>query len=131
MEILILTVSDARLLAARHAEHGNSVRRMMSALREAGCPDAPHRLRALRRIERRFDVDLGALCHRFLHREDPETHALERSVLEYVAHWRCPVPTADAGPEDRALWIDVDRLRALRAWLEETALAPERDAGGR
>ena len=121
MEIISLTPTDVHLLAARHAEHGNSVRRMAGALREARARDALVRLRTLRRVERRFDVDLGALCDRWLRRDRPGTHPIERRVLEYVATWK-----QESGGE-RVLWIVVDRLRAVRHWIAEGELASERE----
>lgn len=125
MEIVALTLSDVRLLAARHAEHGNSVLRMAGALKEARAGDALVRLRTLRNLERRFEVDLGALCDRWSRRDRPGTHPIERTVLDYVARWG--QPTQPSVGDDRVLWVLVDRLRAVREWMTDPQLASEPD----
>lgn len=102
---------DCRLLAARYAEHGNSVRRMAAALAEAESGAGLERLRALRRLERRFRVDLGSLCHRWLHRGDEGVHPLEERVLAWVAEGRL-------GEDGRLqLTVFLDRLRELRDFM--------------
>ena len=88
LEVVTLTRSDCALLAARYGEHGNSHRRMLGALEEAAAAAAFSRACVLRQLEKRVGVDLGMLCYRFEHRADQHTHPIERSVLEYVAHWR-------------------------------------------
>ena len=83
-ELLSLTRSDCGLLAARYAEHANSQRRMLDALEEA-CADAAFaRLCALRQMEKHFQVDLGMLCHHFEHRNDHNTHPIQRAKHEAV-----------------------------------------------
>lgn len=121
MDVICLTSQDCSALAARYSQHGNSHRRMAAAVREAGAGDALERLRALRRLERRFEVDLGALCHRFLHRDDPATHPIERWLLHYIAHESPSSSVDDAGPD---VWVLLDRLREVRQWIEEGSPAP-------
>lgn len=142
MDLVALTLEDYRALVARFGEHGNSHRRMMGALREAGASAALERLRALRRMERRFDVDLGALCWRVEHRDDPATHPIERWVLDYVTRRSRegrarPVPESgrslglpleqESAPHADAthLWVMLDRLREVRAWIDEGRMVPE------
>ena len=111
MEIVRLALSDARLMAARFAEHGNSPRRMRAALEEAGADVAARRVAALRRLERAFNLDLGSLCFRFLRRNEPGTHVIERGVMEYVAELRI-------GPEGEELWVRVDHIRSIRDLMQ-------------
>lgn len=79
-------------------------------------PDAANalaRLRALRRLECHFSIDLGALYHRFQHRDAPGLHPLERSILDSIARWH-----HDA--EGRAeLWVLVDNVRQVRELIDE------------
>jgi hypothetical protein len=121
VHVLCLTPGDRRLLAARFAEHGNSHRRMVVALTAASAGDALARLRALRRLERRFAIDLGSLCHRDARRDDAATHPLERNVLRYVAQRR----RRAGGGED--LLVLVNRVRQVRALIDEDGAraAPE------
>jgi len=121
MEVVQLDEADCRLLAARFEQHGNSHRRMAGALREAGALDLLERLRALRGLERRFAIDLGSLCHRFQHRDAAGTHPIERSVLAYVA-------TERTGPDGRrGLLVMVDRVRSVRALIEQGRLVHDPD----
>ena len=107
MDVIRLTAQDHALLCARFAEHGNSQRRMRDALRDVDAQDALQRLIALRAMERALDVDLGAVCWRWEHRADPETHPLEHSVMGYIAERR---EVADRWE----LWIRLDRVHQLR-----------------
>lgn len=112
MELVRLTGQDHALLCARFAEHGNSQRRMREALAEtAAASDTLARLRALREMERLLDVDLGAVCWRWEHRDDPATHPLERQVMAYVAEARGTGPAWE-------LLVRLDRVRALRELME-------------
>jgi hypothetical protein len=124
VHVLCLAPGDRRLLAARFAEHGNSHRRMVTALVEASAGDALARLRALRRLERRFAIDLGSLCHRDGRRDDAAVHPLERNVLRYVAQRR-PRP---GGGED--LLVLVDRVRQVRALIDEEAPPASPESAG-
>jgi hypothetical protein len=111
MHVVRLTSSDRNLLCARFAEHGNSFRRMLDALCQAGADDAGARLAALRRIERRFDVDLAEICHRHGRRHLADTHPIERLVLDFITEER------HCGP-DPQLWIMPDRVHLVRQLKE-------------
>ncbi|MGQ0813021.1 MAG: hypothetical protein ACT4O1_00965 [Gemmatimonadota bacterium] len=119
LEIIALTRSDTRLLAARFGEHGNSHRRMLSALEEAGANESYTRLAVLRSMEKQLAVDLGMLCHHFEHRNDASTHPFETAVMNYVAQWRIN----KTGGED--LWVRLDRIREVREIVEEGRLVGE------
>ena len=121
MEVLSLTRSDCGLLAARFSEHGNSQRRMLAALEEAGANDAFSRLVILRQMEKRVGVDLGMLCHHFEHRNDAETHPFERQIMNYVAQWRLNAASAEE------LWVILDRIREVRGLVEEGRLVSAPD----
>jgi hypothetical protein len=84
MHVVRLTANDARLLAARFTQHGNSQRRMRAALEEAGAAAGAARLVALRAMERTFGVDLGQVCALYVRRDDSALHPVERSVIEYI-----------------------------------------------
>jgi hypothetical protein len=116
-ELLSLTKSDCGLLAARYAEHGNSQRRMLGALEEAAADDALVRLCALRQMEKHFQVDLGMLCHHFEHRNDKNTHPIQRAVMNYVAQWF----VGANGVEE--LHVRIDRVREVRDIVEDGRLA--------
>jgi hypothetical protein len=118
MEVVRLSLSDASLLAARYAEHNNSHRRMTQALREAGAAPMLERLGALRQLERRFDVDLGLLCHWFERRNHADVHPVERALTAYLT-------SVHDAPQHAEVWILVDRLRELRDLLEESRLVGE------
>jgi len=112
VRVVGLSESDRRLLATRYREHGNSHRRMRDALREAGATVTVDRLDALRQLERRFDIDLGAVCYRFPRRLDPATHPIERFVVDYVTE---PRPEPAGG----GLWVRrPDATRAVSScWI--------------
>lgn len=112
-ELVVLTRNDCGLLAARYGEHANSQRRMLGALEEASADDAFARLCTLRQLEKHFQVDLGMLCHHFEHRNDKNTHPIQRAVMNYVATWT----TNAHGIEE--LRVRIDRVREVRGIVEE------------
>ncbi len=116
-ELLSLTRFDCGLLAARFSEHGNSQRRMLDALEEASADDAFAGLRALRQLEKQLDIDLGMVCHHFEHRNDKNTHPVQRAVMNYVAQWHVQ---ADGVQE---LHVRIDRVREVRDLVEDGRLA--------
>lgn len=103
------------MLAARFAQHGNSHRRMRGALLEAGASDVVERLGVLRRLERRFDLDLGEICFRYDRRLDPRTHPIERMIIAFIT---------EARPGGEEVWVRLDRVRQLRE-LKEGRLVGE------
>jgi hypothetical protein len=107
MNVVCLTPADRRLLQARFTEHGNSFRRMSDALTEVGAGDACARLRALRRVERRFGLDLAEICHRFARRNREGTHPMERMVVEFIAEERWQ----EGEPH---LWVVPERVQQVR-----------------
>jgi hypothetical protein len=115
VDVVCITAADRRMLAARFAEHGNSHRRMTGAFREAGASDLVERLAVLRSVERRFDLDLGEVCHRYERRSDPNLHPIERMIIAYITE------TRRNGEE---LWVLLDRVRQLRE-LKEGRLVAE------
>lgn len=121
MEVLRLTPGDRDLLAARFGEHANSYRRMVGALKEAGAPGPLARLRALRDLERRFEVDLGSICWRLGRVDDPQTHPIERYIVQYVTRQN----TDEHGEEE--LLVLLDNVRQVRE-LMEGRLVGELDA---
>lgn len=114
MEIIRLTLEDCHLLATRFAEYGNSHLRFEEAIAAMDQPDATlARLRALRRRECHFSIDLGTLYHRYQHRDDPGLHPLERSILDSIARWHHDL-------EGQAeLWVLVDYVRLVRELIDE------------
>ncbi|MGH7468495.1 MAG: hypothetical protein ACRENP_11095 [Longimicrobiales bacterium] len=118
MEVVRLSQSDCGLLAARYVEHGNSHRRMSQALREAGAVSTADRLSGLRKLEHRFDIDLGLLCHWYARRNDQDTHPVERTIITYLTR-------AQTTTQQNELWILLDRVRQLRSFLEEGRLVGE------
>ncbi|MEX0891410.1 MAG: hypothetical protein WEB88_04510 [Gemmatimonadota bacterium] len=121
VRVVRLSLTERGLLAARYAEHGNSTRRMRTALREAGAPEVAERLDTLRLVERRFDVDLGEVCHRFARRHRPDTHPIERLVVEYIAR---PADDQDSGD----LLVLLDRLARVRELMDGTLVEASEEA---
>lgn len=119
MDLLRLSAGDVELLVARVRRHDNSHCRMVGALEAADARDRLERLRALRRLEHRFEVDLGSLCERHRRLDAPETHPIERRVLRFVARWRT---RADG---TREFLVLLDRLREVRAFIDEGRLVRE------
>jgi hypothetical protein len=112
VHVVCLAASDRRLLAARFAEHANSHRRMRGALLEAGGHATVDRLDTLRKLERSFRIDLGSVCHRFDRRDLPETHPIERMVVNYIAEIHKPANGAEE------LWVMLDRVDEIRELME-------------
>lgn len=116
-EVLRLGAGDCSLLAARYGEHGNSHRRMVSALEEADAAVPLARLRALRILERRFEIDLGSLCWRRTRLDHPDTHPIERYIVQYVTRLR--------EDEDgvQTLLVLLDNVRQVRELMEGRLVA--------
>jgi hypothetical protein len=111
MNVVRLSSSDCGLLFARFDEHGNSHRRMFDALCDAGASDTGARLLALRRIEKRFDLDLAEICYRYARRNDERTHPIERMVVEFITEER-------HHGDDVQLWVIPERVRQVRELMD-------------
>ena len=116
MDVVRLAAADARLLAARYAQHGNSHRRMRGALEEAGAAAAAARLTVLRSLERSFGVDLGRVCSLHFRRDEPGLHPVERAVIEYIT------ATLATAQGDEVLLL-LDNLRRVRELMEGRLVA--------
>ncbi len=112
MHVVRLSQADRMLLVSRFEEHGNSHRRMRSALEEVAADHVAERLDALRRMERHFGIDLGSVCHRYDRRDDPATHPIERMIMNYIAEHR----DSDCGTPE--LWVLLDRVEEIRELTE-------------
>ena len=117
MDVVALTLADCALLSERYTQHNNSWRRMHASLMEAGAHETADRLRALRKLEGAFDVDLGLLCHWYQSRDEDATHPVARAIIRYIVQ-------AQNGSNDR-VWVVLDRVRELRALTEEGRLVGE------
>lgn len=116
-ELICLSREDCSLLAARYGEHANSQRRFLQALEEAAADDAFARMCTLRQMEKHFAVDLGMLCYHFAHRNDANTHPIQRAVMNYVAEWSIGRNSVEE------LHVRIDRVREVRDIVEDGALA--------
>lgn len=104
-QLVRLTREDRWLLVRRYEFYGNSFAALAKTLvREGEGEETIHRLRALHRIERRYLIDLGFLCHEHRRCRERRPHPLERLVMAYVT-----VPSAN---EDDLI-LDVDRVREV------------------
>lgn len=107
--LIRLTREDRWLLVRRYEFYRNSMAALAKALvREPEGEGALRRLRALRRIERRFGLDLGLVCHKVRRCRERRPHPLERIVIDYV--------TLPAAGDDVVL--DVGRVREVIGLIE-------------
>ncbi len=111
MDVVALTFTDRRLLAARYEQHGNSHLAMRNALVQDGQAETAVLLDALRAVERTFDLDLGLVCHLFEHRGDPDRHPIEKLVIDFITD-------VQSGDADELLWILPDRVRQVRDLMQ-------------
>jgi NAD-dependent DNA ligase len=116
-ELICLSKDDCGLLAARFGEHGNSQRRILEALEEAAAEKEFARMCALRQLEMHFSVDLGMVCYHFMHRNDKNTHPIQRAVMNYVAEWGFDVNAREE------LHVRIDRVKEVRDIVEDGRLA--------
>lgn len=99
-------------MARRYEFHKNSTAALAKALaREGEGEGVLRRLRALRRIERRFALDLGLLCHEIRRCRERRPHPLERMVIRYVT-----LPARDGGDD---VIVDVGRIREVIGLIEK------------
>jgi hypothetical protein len=111
MDVVVLSLTDRHLLAARYAEHGNSHKNMLEALIGAGAEGAAERLAALRAIEKTFDIDLGLVCHLDRNRHETKMHAIEKLVVDFITDLR-------GEPGNELLWILPDRVQQVRELMQ-------------
>jgi hypothetical protein len=109
--VVCLQPPDRGLLRARWVEHDNSHLRMYDALLDAGATDAAARLKALRRVEMRFDLDLAEICHRHSHLNQETTHAIERMVVEFITEERHHA-------DGMQLWVMPERVLQVRELMD-------------
>lgn len=108
--LILLGAQDRWLLVRRYEFFRNSAAALAKALvREEDGEAVVRRLRALRRIERRFGIDLGLLCHKIRRCRERRPHPLERMVIGYVT-----LPTES---KDDVL-LDVGRIREVIGLIE-------------
>lgn len=107
MNLIVLTREQAELAAYRYGEHGNSAHRISRHFRRVDDQASIRLCRALRKVERRFGINLGTVCFKFLEKETRPTSAFQQQVMDYIAYWR--------GREDgvRDLVVSVDRARMI------------------
>jgi hypothetical protein len=115
MDVVALTFTDRRLLAARYDQHENSHRIMREFLVQSGAEDVAARLEALRSVERAFDLDLGLVCHLYEHRGDQGRHPIEKMVVDFITD----VNANGAQDGDELLWVLPDRIRQVRDLMQD------------
>jgi hypothetical protein len=107
MHLIVLTREQVELAAYRFEKHDNSAVRIARHFRRVDDEGKLRTCRAIRRIERRFEINLGTVCYKLLETESGKTSAIQQQVMEYLAHWR----ERDDGKSD--LVISVDRIREI------------------
>jgi hypothetical protein len=117
MDVVALTFADRRLLAARHEEHSNSHRIMRETLLQQGAEELVQRLEALRSIERKFDLDLGLVCHLYERRGDADRHPIEKLVVDFITDVHASVALGASDAEE-VLWVLPDRVRQVRDLMQ-------------
>lgn len=123
MHVLALSPAQVAHAVKRFRAYRNSPSAIARHFRNRG-ERARERLCGLvHRLEIELGIDLGALCGRFVAREEPGVPAFERAVLEWLAHWATP-----AGGEGEVLLVRVDRVRTLNALAEGGALELREEA---
>ncbi len=95
------------MAACRYREHGNSSGRLARHFRKIDDQAQLRLARAIRRLERRFAINLGTVCFKFLEKESRPTSRIQQQVMDYVAAWR----EGDDGHRD--LVVSVDRVREV------------------
>ncbi len=123
MNLIVLTREQVEVAAYRYRAHANSPARIARHYRRMEDPAKVRLCRALRRLERQFEINLGTVCFKFLESETRPTPAVQRQVMDYVASWR----EDDDGRRD--LVVSIDRVREIDRLAEgEGAWASSRDS---
>lgn len=104
MHFIVLTPDEVELAALRFEEHGNSTERIARHLGRQGDRSRLASCRGLHRLERKFGIDLGTICFKFLETETRETPTVQKQVMDYVAGRR-----GDAAGDALDLVVSVER----------------------
>lgn len=107
MHLIGLTSEQVEMAACRYREHGNSPARLARHFRTTDDQPKLRLARAIRRLERRFAINLGTVCFKFLEKESRPTSRIQQQVMDYVAAWR----EGEDGRRD--LVVSVDRVREV------------------
>jgi hypothetical protein len=107
MNLIILTREQAELAAYRFQAHANSAGGLTRHFRRTQDGERIGVGRAIRRVERRFGINLGTVCFKFLEKEIRPTSTFQQQVMDYVAYWR------DHADGSRDLVVSVDRARQI------------------
>ena len=128
MDVVALTFADRRLLASRYEQHANSHRIMRESLLQQGADELAVRLEGLRSIERKFDLDLGLVCHLYEHRGDRDRHPIEKLVVDFItdAHQSVAREATSTSDADELLWVLPERVRQVRDLMQDRTV-PDRD----
>ncbi|MGH7546081.1 MAG: hypothetical protein ACREKI_07855 [Gemmatimonadota bacterium] len=109
--LIRLTHDERWLLARRYEFFRNSSAALAKALvRETDGEASVKRLHGLRRVERRFAIDLGLLCHTIRRCRERRPHPLERLVIGYA--------TMPSDGDDDGVLVDVGRVREVMGLIE-------------
>ncbi|MDX1661262.1 MAG: hypothetical protein R3326_05680 [Gemmatimonadota bacterium] len=115
MEFILLTPQQVDVAACRFREHGNSPARIARHFRGEEDASMLRLCRALRSVERKFEINLGTICHKFLETETRPTPEVQRQVMDYVAGWH---ETPEGAQQ---LVVSVDRVREIDRLAEGDA----------
>jgi hypothetical protein len=122
MHILALSQSEVAHAVKRFLAYRNSPTAIARHFRNRGERARERACRLVHALELELGIDLGALCGRFMERDEPGVTPFERAVLDWLARWaRLP------GVADPVLLIRVDRVLTLNA-LAEGASGQAREA---
>lgn len=107
MDFILLTPEQVQVAAYRFQEHGNSAARIARHYRDESDESKLRLCRALRRVEKKYELDLGTICFKWVETETRPTPEVQRRVMDYVAGWH---ETLDGG---QRLLVSVDRVREI------------------
>lgn len=107
MHLIVLTHEQVKVGAYRFQAHGNSAARIARHFSRTDDQDKLRLCRALRRLEKQFEINLGTVCFKFVEKETRPTPDVQQQVMDYVARWREDASSA------RDLVINVDRVREI------------------
>jgi hypothetical protein len=113
MHVLALSQSEVAHAVKRYLAYDNSPRAIARHFRNRGERARERTCKLVHALELELAIDLGALCGRFVTREDPGVSEFARAVLESLAEWtQLPERTGDV------LLVHLDRVRLLNALAE-------------